>query len=67
MTLAFTALIAAVLLNPNWYTKTIRAIAETKRMITFAVAGVGSGHISHSFKLRYWKLKHPTTKGAFSF
>ena len=31
-------------------------------MITFAGAGVDSGHISHSFKPRYWKSKRPITK-----
>lgn len=31
-------------------------------MITFAVAGVGSEHTSHSFKLKYWKSNHPISK-----
>ena len=31
-------------------------------MITFAGVGVDSGHISHSFKPRYWKSKRPITK-----
>ena len=67
MTLASTALIAAVPLNPNWSTKTTQATAEIRKMITFADAGADLGHISHSFKQKYWKLKRLTTKAHFPF
>jgi hypothetical protein len=62
MTTALNALTAGAPLSPNWSTKTTQAIAEIKKMITFADAGADSGHISHSFKLRYWKLKRLTIK-----
>ena len=65
MTLASTALTAGVPLNPNWCIWTQRATAKTQRTNTFADAGVDSRHALHSFKLRYWKLKRLTIKGAF--